>query len=157
MMRIPSHRAAVSSAVISLGVDCIIQRRRRQRHDIRRSLRVGSYAFWSCYPQLGYFKALHSVFPGNSVTTVLQKTMATQFLFAPVNISLAIAWDMALQGKWKGIRDKIYCTMIPALQEGALFWIPVNIVGFCSIPAPLQFHYTKLAAIVYKFSLLSRI
>ena len=157
MMRIPSHRAAVMSAVISSGVDCIIQRRRRQRHDIWRTMRVGSYAFWSCYPQLEYFKALHFAFPGNSMTTVLQKTMATQILFAPVNISLAIAWDMALQGKWKGIRDKISCTMTPALQEGALFWIPVNIVGFCSIPSPLQFYYTKLAAIVYKFSLLSRI
>jgi hypothetical protein len=156
-MRVPSHRAAVLSAVISSGVDCIIQRRRRPRHDIWRTLRVGSYAFLSCYPQLEYFKALHSAFPRHSAAAVLQKTAVTQFLFAPVNISLAIAWDMALQGKCTGIRDKLSCTMAPALQEGALFWIPVNMFGFCSVPAPFQFYYTKLAAIVYKFSLLSRI
>jgi hypothetical protein len=151
------HRAALFSTAVAASVDCIIQRRSRRRYDMKRTLRVGSYAFWSTYPQLSYFKWLGSTFKGNTAATVFQKTMTNQFLFAPINIALAISWDLMMQNKTsKDVFAKVSKNMGPALIEGSVFWIPVNMLGFYSVHNCNQFIFFKFASIVYKFILIPR-
>lgn len=156
LSRIPScHRAALLSASIALGVDATIQRK-NCRYDLKRALRVSSYAMWSTYPQLAYFNVLGSVFKGNTALTVFSKTATNQMLYAPINVSLAISWNLALQGKCCDIAKTIKTTMKPAMIEGSLFWIPVNIVGFYSIPERDIFYFFKVASIAYKYILIRR-
>ena len=151
------HRAALFSTAVAASVDCIIQRRSSRRYDMKRTLRVGSYALWSTYPQLSYFKWLGSTFKGNTAATVFQKTMTNQFLFAPINIALAISWDLMLQNKKKNdVCAKISKNMGPALIEGSIFWVPVNMVGFYTVRNHQQFIFFKFASIVYKFILIPR-
>lgn len=156
LARIPNcHRAALLSASIALGVDATIQRK-NCRYDLKRALRVSSYAAWSTYPQLAYFNVLGSVFNGNTVRTVIAKTVTNQMLFAPINVSLAIAWNLALQGRYRDIAKTIKTTMKPAMIEGSLFWIPVNLIGFYSIPEKDIFYFFKVASIAYKYILIRR-
>lgn len=152
------HQTALFSTAVAASVDGIIQRRSGRRYDVKRSLRVGSYALWSTYPQLAYFKFLGLVFKGNTATTVFQKTMTTQILFAPINIALAITWDLMLQNKTKReVCVKVSKTMGPALFEGSVFWIPVNMVGFYTVQNHHQFIFFKFVSVVYKFILIPRI
>ena len=157
-MKIPiQHRAALFSTAVAASVDCIIQRRSRRRYDFKRTMRVGSYAFWSTYPQLSYFKWLGSTFKGNTATTVFQKTMTNQFFFAPINIALAISWDLMLQNKTsRDIYAKVRKNMGPALIEGSVFWIPVNVAGFYTVSNYNQFLFFKFASVIYKFILIPR-
>ena len=156
-MKIPiQHRAALFSTAVAASVDCIIQRRSRRRYDLKRTLRVGSYAFWSTYPQLSYFKWLGSTFKGNTAATVFQKTMTNQFLFAPINIALAISWDLMMQNKTSSVCAKVSNNMGPALIEGSVFWVPVNMLGFYTVRNHQQFIFFKFASIVYKFILIPR-
>jgi hypothetical protein len=151
------HRAAFVSTAVAIGVDCTIQRRSRRKYDVKRTLRVGSYAFWSTYPQLSYFKWLGSTFKGYNAITVCQKTMTNQFLFAPINITLAIWWDLMLQNKTKSeVFAKVSKNMGPALIEGSIFWVPVNMVGFYSVSNRNQFIFFKIASVLYKFILIPR-
>ena len=151
------HRAAFFSTAVAASVDCIIQRRSGRRYDVKRTLRVGSYALWSTYPQLSYFKWLGSTFKGNTAATVFQKTMTNQFVFAPINIALAITWDLMLQNKKKSdVCASVRKNMGPALIEGSIFWVPVNMLGFYSVQNCNQFIFFKFASIVYKFILIPR-
>ena len=151
------HRAALFSTAVAASVDGIIQRRSGRRYDMKRTLRVGSYAFWSTYPQLSYFKWLGSTFKGNTATTVFQKTMTNQFFFAPINIALAISWDLMLQNKTsRDVYAKVRKNMAPALIEGSVFWIPVNMVGFYTVSNYNQFLFFKFASVIYKFILIPR-
>lgn len=157
LARIPNcHRAALLSASIALGVDGMIQRR-NCRYDLKRALRVSSYAMWSTYPQLAYFNVLGSVFKGNTVLTVISKTATNQMFYAPINVSLAIAWNLVLQGKYHDIVKTIKTTMKPAMIEGSIFWIPVNLVGFYSITTDKSlFYFFKVASVAYKYMLIRR-
>ena len=151
------HRAAFLSTAVAAGVDAIIQKRSGRRYDTRRALRVGSYAFWSTYPQLAYFKMLGSTFKGNTAATIFKKTMTNQFLFAPVNIALAIWWDLMLQNKTRSdVCAKVRKNMGPALTEGSVFWVPVNMLGFYTIQNHHQFIFFKIASVMYKFILIPR-
>lgn len=151
------HRAALFSTAVAASVDCTIQRRSGRRYDLKRTLRVGSYALWSTYPQLSYFKWLGSTFKGNTAATVFQKTMTNQFLFAPINIALAISWDLMMQNKTgRDVCAKVSKNMGPALIEGSVFWVPVNMVGFYTVRNHHQFIFFKFASIVYKFILIPR-
>jgi hypothetical protein len=157
MKFINQHRAAFVSTAVAIGVDCTIQRRSQRKYDVKRTLRVGSYAFWSTYPQLSYFKWLGNTFKGNTVTTILQKTMTNQSLFAPINIALAISWDCMLQNKTReDVFAKVSKNMGPALVEGSVFWIPVNMLGFYSVSNHSQFIFFKIASVLYKFILIPR-
>lgn len=152
------NRAAILSTAIAAGVDAIVQKRSGRRYDPKRTLRVGSYAFWSTYPQVAYFKMLGAVFRGNTATTVFSKTMTNQLLFAPINIALAISWDLLLQNKSPSdVRIKVGKNMGPALIEGSVFWIPVNMLGFYTVPNQSQFAFFKCASVFYKFILISRV
>jgi hypothetical protein len=157
-MRIPiNHRAALFSTAVAASVDVIIQTRSRRRYDVKRTLRVGSYAFWSTYPQLSYFKWLGSTFKGNTAATVFHKTMANQFMFAPVNIALAITWDLMMQNKPRSdVFAKVSTNMGPALIEGSTFWIPINMVGFYMVQNCNQFIFFKAASVMYKFIIIPR-
>jgi len=151
------HRAALLSTAVAASVDGIIQKRSRRKYDVKRTLRVGSYAFWSAYPQLSYFKWLGSTFKGCNAITVCQKTMTNQFLFAPINITLAIWWDLMLQNKTKSeVFAKVSKNMGPALMEGSIFWVPVNMMGFYMIKNHNQFIFFKIASVIYKFILIPR-
>jgi len=150
------HKAVLVSAIVSTGVDCTLQLRSKKRYNIGRTLRVGSYAAWSAIPQLFYFKMLGTAFPGNTIDVLAKKTMSNQFLFAPLNISLAIAWDLALQNKCSEISGKISKTMGPALAEGSMSWIPMNLLGFYKFSNKNQFYFFKAASVVYKFMLIPR-
>jgi hypothetical protein len=151
------HRAALFSTAVAASVDGIIQRRSGRRYDVKRTLRVGSYAFWSTYPQLFYFKWLGSTFKGNTAITVCQKTMTNQFFFAPINIALAITWDLMLQNKTsREVYAKVRKNMGPALIEGSIFWVPVNMVGFYTVSNYNQFLFFKFASVIYKFILIPR-
>jgi len=151
------HRAAVLSTAVASGVDAIIQKRSGRRYDLKRTLRVGSYAFWSTYPQLAYFKFLGITFKGNTAATVFKKTMTNQFLFAPINIALAIAWDLMMQNKTRSdVCAKVRKNMGPALIEGSVFWVPVNMLGFYTIQNHHQFIFFKIASVMYKFILIPR-
>ena len=151
------HRAAFFSTAVAASVDCIIQRRSGRRYDVKRTLRIGSYALWSTYPQLSYFKWLGSTFKGNTAATVFQKTMTNQFVFAPINIALAITWDLMMQNKTSSdVFAKVSKNMVPGLIEGSAFWIPVNMVGFYTVQNRNQFIFFKFASIVYKFILIPR-
>ena len=151
------HRAAVLSTAVAAGVDAIIQKRSGRRYDMKRTLRVGSYALWSTYPQLAYFKFLGSTFKGNTAATVFKKTMTNQFLFAPINIALAIAWDLMMQNKTRSdVCAKVRKNMGPALIEGSVFWVPVNMLGFYTIQNHQQFIFFKIASVMYKFILIPR-
>jgi hypothetical protein len=152
------HRAAFASTAIAVGVDYAIQRRSKRRYDVKRTLRVASYAWWSSFPQMQYFKWLGNTFRGNTFPTVVQKTMVNQCCFAPINISLAIIWDCVLLNKTsKYVYKKIQKNLGPALIEGSVFWIPMNSIGFYMIPNDSQFIFFKFASVMYKFILLSRI
>ena len=151
------HRAALFSTAVAASVDCVIQRRSGRRYDLKRTLRVGSYAFWSTYPQMSYFKWLGSTFKGNTVATVFQKTMTNQLLFAPINIALAISWDLVMQNKTKSaVFAKVSKNMGPALREASIFWIPINMVGFYTVHNCNQFIFFKIASVMYKFILIPR-
>lgn len=151
------HRAALFSTVVAASVDCTIQRRSGRRYDVKRTLRVGSYAFWSTYPQLSYFKWLGSTFKGNTASTVFKKTLTNQFLFAPINVALAITWDLMMQNKTSNaVYDKITQNMGPALIEGSVFWVPVNMMGFYTVKNQHQFIFFKCASVMYKFILIPR-
>ena len=151
------HRAALFSTAVAASVDGIIQRRSGRRYDVKRTLRVGSYAFWSTYPQLSYFKWLGSTFKGITAATVFNKTMTNQFLFAPINIALAISWDLMMQNKTgRDVCAKVSKNMGPALIEGSVFWVPVNMLGFYTVKNQHQFIFFKCASVMYKFILLPR-
>lgn len=151
------HRAALFSTAVAAGVDCTIQRRSGRRYDVKRTLRVGSYALWSTYPQLSYFKWLGKTFTGNTAATVFKKTMTNQFLFAPINVALAIAWDLMMQNKKSSdVCAKVSKNMGPAMIEGSLFWVPVNMLGFYSVKNHHQFIFFKCASVMYKFILIPR-
>jgi hypothetical protein len=151
------HRAALLSTAVAASVDGIIQKRSRRKYDVKRTLRVGSYAFWSTYPQLSYFKWLGSTFKGYNAITVCQKTMTNQFMFAPINITLAIWWDLMLQNKTKSeVFAKVSKNMGPALMEGSIFWVPVNMLGFYTVKNHNQFIFFKIASVIYKFILIPR-
>jgi len=156
-MNVNIHRAALASTAIAVGVDYAIQRRSRRRYDVKRTLRVGTYAWWSSFPQVHYFKLLGNTFQGNTISTVIKKTMVNQCCFAPVNISLAIMWDCILQNQTsKHMYKKINKNLGPALIEGSVFWIPMNSIGFYMIPNNSQFIFFKFASVLYKFILLPR-
>ena len=151
------HRAALFSTAVAASVDGIIQRRSGRRYDVKRTLRVGSYAFWSTYPQLSYFKWLGSTFKGNTAATVFNKTMTNQFLFAPINIALAISWDLMMQNKTgRDVCAKVSKNMGPALIEGSVFWVPVNMLGFYTVNNLHQFYFFQCASVMYKVILLPR-
>ena len=157
-MKIPiNHRAALFSTAVAASVDCIIQARSRRRYDLKRTLRVGSYALWSTYPQLAYFKFLGSTFQGNTMATVFKKTVTNQCLFAPINIALAITWDLMMQNKTRSdVFAKVSKNMGPALIEGSIFWVPINMVGFYTVHNCNQFLFFKFASVMYKFILIPR-
>jgi hypothetical protein len=46
--------------------------------------------------------------------------------------------------------------MAPALIEGSVFWIPVNMVGFYTVSNYNQFLFFKFASVIYKFILIPR-
>lgn len=151
------HRTALFSATVAAGVDFTLQRSPGRQYDVKRTLRVGSYALWSTYPQLAYFKFLGMTFKGNTAATVFNKTMTNQLLFAPLNISLAIAWDLMLQNKTRSaVCAKVRKNIGPALIEGSVFWVPVNMLGFYTIQNHHQFIFFKIASILYKFILIPR-
>lgn len=150
------HKAVLVSAAVSTGVDCTLQLRSKKRYNIGRTLRVGSYAAWSAIPQTWYFKTIGTAFPGNTIDVLVKKTMTNQFLFAPINISLAIVWDLAIQRRFSDISDKISKTMGPALVEGSLYWVPMNLLGFYKFSNNNQFYFFKAASVVYKFMLIPR-
>lgn len=156
-MNVNIHRAAFASTAIAVGVDYAIQRRSKRRYDVKRTLRVGTYAWWSSFPQIQYFTWLGNTFQGNTFPTVIKKTMMNQFCFAPMNITLAIIWDCILQNKTsKDVYEKINKNLGPALIEGSVFWIPVNTLGFYMISNNSQFIFFKFASVIYKFILLPR-
>lgn len=153
--RIPTcHKAALLSASIAFGVDATLQCR-RSTYDPMRALRVSSYAAWSTYPQLAYFNVIGSVFNGNTVLTAIAKTATNQMFYAPINVSLAIAWNLALQGRYRDIAKTIKTTMKPAMIEGSIFWIPVNLIGFYGITTDKSlFYFFKVASVGYKYILI---
>jgi hypothetical protein len=146
-------RYALASAGIAAGVDIAIQRSMRVKYDHRRTLRATSYAFFSMFPQMKYFSYLNSKFHNQHVT----KTLVNQFVFCPINISLGIAWNLALQNKANEIVSTVRKSVGPGMIEGSAFWLPINMIGFSLFKTTeSQTIFFKLAGIPYKFMFINR-
>lgn len=145
------HRNALVSLVVTSAVDVALQKRIKRRYDLRRTLSVGSFAYASSYPQSMYFNTINKL-----CKNMIQKTCSNQFLFAPINIAAGIAWNLAFQGEMKRIPETIKNNIIPGLTEGALYWIPVNMIIFSCVPLRNQFIAFKFAGIPAKFMFVAR-
>ena len=146
-----SMRLALVSTATSTAVDIVLQRISKRKYDLKRTLRTGSFAFASSFPQNAYFSYIGKVCNGP-----VQKTMVNQFLFAPVNIAAGIAWNLALQNRTGDIKDTIKTNIIPGLTEGAAYWIPLNMLIFSMVPQNHHFMTFKLVGIPAKFIFVAR-
>ena len=145
-------RLAVVSGLTTMGVDIALQRMvRKKSYDVKRTLRTTSYAFISTFPQNAYFNNL-----GKVCSTPLQKTMMNQFFFAPINIACGIAWNLALQNKFRDIVPSVRSNLLPGLVEGSLYWCPINILAFSLIKPSDQFLFFKAVSVPYKILFVNR-
>jgi len=146
-------RLAVVSGITTFGVDFALQRMmiKSRPYDIKRAFRTTSYAFFSAFPQNAYFNNL-----GKVCNTPLQKTMMNQFFFAPINITFGIAWNLALQNKFRDIIPSVRSNLLPGLVEGSLYWCPINILAFSLIKPPDQFLFFKAVSVPYKILFVNR-
>lgn len=146
-----SIRLALISTATSVSVDIALQRMSRRKYDLKRTLRTGGFAFTSSFPQNAYFSYIGKVCNGP-----VQKTMVNQFLFAPVNITAGIAWNLALQNRMGDIKETVRTNILPGLSEGAAYWIPLNMLIFSMVPMQHHFVTFKLAGIPAKFIFVAR-
>ena len=152
-----NHKDAIMSGVISFGVDIILQKMTRKTIDFNRTSRIVSFSVLSTYPQVKYFKALDSIFLNQTLHSAIKKTVINQILFAPINLSCAIAWNLYFESKPEIIIPKLKTSVVPSLVEGSLYWIPVNIIAFTMIPAYHRIIFFKMCGIPYKFIFANRI
>ncbi|AGE50058.1 Mpv17 / PMP22 family protein [Acanthocystis turfacea Chlorella virus Canal-1] len=146
-----SIRLALISTATSVAADVVLQRMSERKYELKRTLRTGSFAFASSFPQNAYFSYIGRVCNGP-----VQKTMVNQFMFAPVNIAAGIAWNLALQNRAGDIKDTIKTNIIPGLTEGAAYWIPLNMLVFSMVPQNHHFVTFKLVGIPAKFIFVAR-
>ena len=151
------HKHAFLSGVISLGVDITLQKMTRKSIDFKRTSRIVSFSVVSTYPQVYYFDALDSIFVKNTLQSAIQKTIVNQIVFAPINVSSAIAWNLFFESKPELISRQIKSSLIPSISEGASYWIPMNIIAFTKIPAHHRIIFFKMCSIPYKFIFANRV
>ena len=151
------HKDAIMSGAISFSVDIILQKMTRKSIDFNRTSRLVSFSVLSTYPQVKYFNALDSIFLNQTLHSAIKKTIVNQILFAPVNISCAIAWNLYFESKPEIIIPKLKTSIMPSLTEGSLYWIPMNIIAFTMIPAYHRIIFFKMCGIPYKFIFASRV
>lgn len=158
-MKIPMsvHKNALFAAGVASGVDISMQRMRNKKVNLKQTARIVSYAFISTYPQVSYFNAIDSIFYKKTFQSAINKTITNQIIFAPINVSCAIAWNLCFQAKPHLIGDKIKTSLIPSMAEGSLYWIPINILAFSSVSPSYRLAFFKLAGIPYKFLLNNRV
>ena len=142
---------ALVSTATSVSADFILQRMSKKRYDSKRTLRTGSFAFVSAFPQNVYFDYIGKVCSGP-----IQKTITSQLVFAPANIAAGIAWNLTLQDRAGEIKENVKTNLIPGLTEGAAYWIPMNMLVFSFVPTKHHFVVFKLAGIPAKFIFVAR-
>ena len=57
-----------------------------------------------------------------------------QLVLAPVTISVAFAWNLALQGKLEQLPAKLRADFVTTMQNGWKFWVPAATVNFVAVP-----------------------
>lgn len=151
-MNIPwkTHQNAMLAGGIACGVDVAIQRIKSKRIDFRQTARIVSYSVISTYPQVSYFNAIDRIFYKKTLQSVINKTLTNQFVFAPINVTSAIIWNLSFQQKTHLISNKIKTSLVPSMAEGSAYWIPINLLAFSMIPASHRIAFFKLSGIPYK-------
>ncbi|AGE50427.1 Mpv17 / PMP22 family protein [Paramecium bursaria Chlorella virus CVR-1] len=144
------HQNAMLAGGIACGVDVTLQWMKSKRVDFKQTARIVSFSALSTYPQASYFNAIDRIFHKKTLQSVINKTLTNQIVFAPINLSCAIAWNLAFQQKTHLISNKIKTSMVPSMVEGSSYWIPINILAFSMVPASHRIVFFKLAGIPYK-------
>lgn len=146
-----SIRSSCWAASISAAADVAAQRMvRGKKVDLGRTARIAAFSVLTFGPQQSYLNALGRAYPRKTMGSALAKTLANQFVFAPVNISLAFLWELGLTGKMHRTKDKFRTDLGPMLIGGSAFWIPLTLVGFATVPVGMQAAFFKVAGVPWK-------
>ena len=61
-----------------------------------------------------------------------------QLALAPITITVAFAWNLALQGKLGQLPTKLRTDFVNTIQNGWKFWVPAATVNFVAVPLQHQ-------------------
>ena len=68
----------------------------------------------------------------------LLQVALNQLALAPITITVAFAWNLALQGKLEQLPAKLRTDFVNTIQNGWKFWVPAATVNFVAVPLQHQ-------------------
>lgn len=152
----PVLKSGLISGSLSMAGDVLAQLFTKQGggggsgHDVPRSARMGSFGlcFYGPY-QYFWYRALDRAFPGRSLFNFLSKVSLNQLALAPVTVTVAFAWNLALTGRLHDLPNKLKADFVGTLQNGWKFWIPAASINFFFMPLQYQVLYMSTCGMLW--------
>ena len=104
--------------------------------------------FYGPYQHVWY-RALDRAWGARTVANFAAKVAANQLCLAPVTITMAFAWSLALQGQAAALSDKLRRDFTPTILNGWKFWVPAASINFVAVPLQHQVLYMSLCGVLW--------
>ena len=153
----PVLKSGLISGSLSIVGDLIAQLLSMRDHpsgtipyDAVRAARMGTFGLLFYGPYQHYwYRALDRAMPVRNAQNFIAKVAANQLSLAPIVITAAFAWNLALQVQIKDFETKCKRDFVPTLNTGWRFWIPAASVNFLAIPVQHQVLYMSACGVVW--------
>lgn len=108
-------------------------------YDAARAARMGTFGllFYGPY-QYFWYGALDRAFPGRTLLNFATKVTLNQLALAPLTISVAFGWNLALQQRLGELPGKLRADFVPTMLNGWKFWVPAATINFTAVPLQYQ-------------------
>lgn len=151
----PVLKSGLISGSLSLAGDVLAQLltnkgQQDASYDAVRAARMGTFGLFFYGPyQHFWYRFLDRRFPGRAVPMFLSKVTLNQLCLAPLTITVAFAWNLALQQKLGQLQGKLQQDFVPTIINGWKFWVPAATINFVAVPLQYQVLYMSTCGMLW--------
>lgn len=102
----------------------------------------GPYQYW-------WYRTLDRSFRARTVANFAAKVALNQLCLAPITISVAFAWNLALQRRLDELPAKLRSDFLPTMLNGWKFWVPAATFNFTMVPLQYQVLWMSTCGMIW--------